>query len=73
MIVIRNKKCSVCNIQKDYPNAEIYDMTNRCGIINDYYWGMGTPEIKSVWNTLYFEYGAGSLAMINSKFNILLV
>lgn len=38
--------------------AEIYDMTNICGVINEYYLGMGTPEIKSMWYTLGFEYGA---------------
>ena len=35
MIVIRNKKCSACNILKEYPDAEIYDITNRCVVIND--------------------------------------
>lgn len=62
MIVVKNKQCKHDIILKEYPNAEIYDMTNRCSVINEYYLGMGTPEIKSMWNTLDFEPGQGPLA-----------
>jgi len=29
MIVIKNKKCSLSNILKEYPNAEIFDVTSK--------------------------------------------
>ena len=30
--------------------------------MNEYNFGKGTPEIKSMWNTLDFEPGAGPFA-----------
>ncbi len=41
--------------------------------MNEYDIGKGTPDIKSMLNTLDFEYGAGPLAMINPKLDKLLV
>ncbi len=29
MIVIRNKRCSISNILKEFPNAEIFDVTSK--------------------------------------------
>ena len=29
MIVIKNKKCSLSNILKEFPNAEIFDVTSK--------------------------------------------
>lgn len=34
------------------------------GVINEYDFGKGTPDIKSMWNTLDFEPGAGPFAHI---------
>lgn len=64
MIVIKHKQSSICNILKEYPNAEIYDVTSKVGAINEYDFGKGTPDIKSMWNTLDFEPGAGPFAHI---------
>lgn len=55
MIVIKNKKCSLSNILKEYPNAEIFDVTSKVGAINEYNFGSGTWNAKSLWNTLDFE------------------
>ena len=29
MIIVKNKKCSVANIKKEYPDAEIIDVTSK--------------------------------------------
>ena len=59
MVVIKNKKRNLSNILKEYPNAEIFDVTSKVGAINEYDFGKGTPDIKSMWNTLDFVKGAG--------------
>ena len=64
MIVIKHKQSSISNILKEYPNAEIFDVTSKVGAINEYDFGKGTPDIKSMWNTLDFEPGAGPFAHI---------
>ena len=55
MVVIKNKKCSLSNILKEYPNAEIFDVTSKVGAINEYDFGKGTPHIKFLLNTLKFD------------------
>ena len=42
----------------------VVDPTNKGGAINEYDFGKGTPDIKSMWNTLDFEPGAGPFAHI---------
>ena len=64
MIVIKHKQSSLSNILKEFPNAEIFDVTSKVGAINEYDFGKGTPDIKSMWNTLDFEPGAGPFAHI---------
>lgn len=64
MIVIKHKQSSISNILKEFPNAEIFDVTSKVGAINEYDFGKGTPDIKSMWNTLDFEPGAGPFAHI---------
>lgn len=64
MIVIKHKQSSLSNILKEFPNAEIFDVTSKVGAINEYDFGEGTPDIKSMWNTLDFEPGAGPFAHI---------
>lgn len=67
MIVVKNKQCKHDIILKEYPNAEIFDVTSKVGAINEYDFGKGTPEIKSMWNTLDFEPGAGPFAQLILK------
>ena len=40
--------------------------------MNEYDFGPGVDNIKSDWNTLDFNYGAGPLAMINKDLDQLL-
>ena len=47
MIVIKHKQSSLSNILKEFPNAEIFDVTSK--------FGEGTPHIKFLLNTLKFD------------------
>lgn len=55
MIVIKHKQSSLSNILKEFPNAEIFDVTSKVGAINEYDFGEGTPHIKFLLNTLKFD------------------
>lgn len=55
MILIKHKQSSLSNILKEFPNAEIFDVTSKVGAINEYDFGKGTPYIKFLLNTLKFD------------------
>ena len=55
MIVIKHKQSSISNILKEFPNAEIFDVTSKVGAVNEYDFGKGTPDIKFLLNTLKFD------------------
>ena len=52
---------------KAHSVEQVVDPTNHGGAINEYDFGKGTPNIKSMWNTLDFEIGGSPFAYIPTK------
>ena len=55
MIIIKHKRSKIENILREFPNVIICDVTSKVGAINEYNFGSGTWNAKSLWNTLDFE------------------
>ena len=70
-IIVKNKKCSLSNILKEFPNAEIFDVTSKVGAINEYNFGLHTPDVKSLFNTFNFTFNKlGKLATRKGAFSM---